>query len=81
MAGPAACPARSRFRGTSNYAGFRRVIGYQCGSIGIFERDLPRKPGDELKLTVEPLRSGAPGGAWTVSKTKFKDGRPIVVSH
>jgi Family of unknown function (DUF6152) len=39
------------------------------------------KPGDELKLTVEPLRSGAPGGAWTVSKTKFKDGRPIVVSH
>jgi hypothetical protein len=42
---------------------------------------LPRKPGDELKLTVEPLRSGAPGDAWTVSKTKFKDGRPIVVSH
>src|SRR5215510_14932193 len=39
------------------------------------------KPGDELKLTVEPLRSGAPGGAWTVSKTKFKDGRPIEVSH
>jgi hypothetical protein len=39
------------------------------------------KPGDELKLTVEPLRSGAPGGAWAVSKTKFKDGRPIEVSH
>ena len=39
------------------------------------------KPGDELKMTIEPLRSGAPGGAWNVGKTKFKDGRPIVVSH
>jgi hypothetical protein len=39
------------------------------------------KAGDELKLTIEPLRSGAPGGAWSVSKTKFKDGRPIAVSH
>jgi hypothetical protein len=37
------------------------------------------KPGDELKATIEPLRSGAPGGAWNVTKTKFKDGRPIVV--
>lgn len=39
------------------------------------------KAGDELKLTIEPLRSGAPGGAWSVSKTRFKDGRPIMVSH
>ena len=39
------------------------------------------KAGDELTLTVEPLRSGAPGGAWSVSKTKFKDGTPIMVSH
>jgi uncharacterized protein DUF6152 len=39
------------------------------------------KPGDELKATIEPLRSGAPGGAWNVAKTKFKDGRPIVVTH
>jgi Family of unknown function (DUF6152) len=39
------------------------------------------KPGDELKMTIEPLRSGAPGGAWNVGRTKFKDGRPIVVSH
>ena len=23
------------------------------------------KPGDELQLTVEPLRSGAPGGSWS----------------
>lgn len=39
------------------------------------------KTGDELKLTIEPLRSGAPGGSWAVSKTKYKSGQPIVVSH
>lgn len=36
------------------------------------------KPGDEIKLTVEPLRSGAPGGAWNASKIKFKGGEPIL---
>jgi hypothetical protein len=35
------------------------------------------KPGDELVLTIDPLRSGAPGGAWSLARTKFKDGRPI----
>jgi hypothetical protein len=39
------------------------------------------KSGDELKMRIEPLRSGAPGGSWNVGKTKFKDGRPIVVTH
>ncbi len=39
------------------------------------------KPGDELKLKVDPLRSGAPGGAWNVNKATFKDGRPLVVTH
>jgi hypothetical protein len=39
------------------------------------------KPGDQIKLTVEPLRSGAPGGAWNAEKIRFKDGQPIVVSH
>jgi hypothetical protein len=39
------------------------------------------KPGDELKLMVDPLRSGAPGGSWNVNKVKFKNGDPIVVSH
>jgi hypothetical protein len=39
------------------------------------------KPGDELKLTIEPLRSVAPGGSWSVSKTKLKDGQPILVSQ
>jgi hypothetical protein len=39
------------------------------------------KAGDEVRLTVEPLRSGAPGGAWNVNKIKYKDGRPIAVTH
>jgi hypothetical protein len=36
------------------------------------------KTGDELRLTIEPLRSGAPGGAWNVNRIKFMDGKPIV---
>jgi len=37
------------------------------------------KPGDELRITVDPLRSGAPGGEWHAHKTTYKDGTPIVV--
>jgi hypothetical protein len=36
------------------------------------------KPGDNVVMTFDPLRSGAPGGSWNVRKIKFKDGRPIV---
>jgi hypothetical protein len=36
------------------------------------------KPGDELVLKVDPLRSGAPGGSWNASKSKFKDGKAIL---
>jgi hypothetical protein len=36
------------------------------------------KSGDEIRLTIEPLRSGAPGGAWNVNRIKFMDGQPIV---
>ena len=36
------------------------------------------KPGDELKMTIDPLRSGAPGGAWSEKKTSFSSGQPIV---
>jgi len=39
------------------------------------------KSGDEIRLTVEPLRSGAPGGAWNVNTVKFKDGQPVVASR
>jgi hypothetical protein len=36
------------------------------------------KTGDQIKLSIDPLRSGAPGGAWTGQKTNFSDGRPVV---
>ena len=36
------------------------------------------KTGDEIKITIDPLRSGAPGGAWTAQKTNYPDGRPVV---
>ena len=39
------------------------------------------KPGDELILKIDPLRSGAPGGAFNVNKVTFKDGSPIVAPH
>jgi hypothetical protein len=39
------------------------------------------KPGDELQMMVDPLRSGAPGGSWNVNKIKYKSGDPIVASH
>jgi hypothetical protein len=39
------------------------------------------KPGDEVQMTIDPLRSGAPGGAWNVNKIKYKNGTPIVVSR
>jgi hypothetical protein len=39
------------------------------------------KPGDEVQMTIDPLRSGAPGGAWSVNKIKYKNGNPIVVTH
>jgi Family of unknown function (DUF6152) len=36
------------------------------------------KAGDQIKVRIAPLRSGAPGGAWVTQKIKFRDGRPIV---
>jgi hypothetical protein len=37
------------------------------------------RPGDELVLRIDPLRTGAPGGSWSPGKTWwFKDGRPLV---
>ena len=36
------------------------------------------KTGDQLKMTIDPLRSGAPGGSWSEKKTNFTSGQPIV---
>src|SRR5262245_54015846 len=38
------------------------------------------KAGDEVIMTIAPLRSGAPGGAWTPQGTKFRDGKAITIS-
>ena len=38
-------------------------------------------PGTELRMMVDPLRSGAPGGAWSAQKTKLKDGSSVVPTH
>ena len=35
------------------------------------------KPGDEIIITIQPLRSGAPGGSWNTSTPKYMDGRPL----
>ena len=35
-------------------------------------------PGTQLKMTIDPLRSGAPGGSWSEKKTNFSSGQPIV---
>jgi hypothetical protein len=39
------------------------------------------KPGDELRMRIAPLRSGAPGGAWAADQISFRDGRALDVSH
>jgi hypothetical protein len=38
------------------------------------------KAGDELKMKVAPLRSGAPGGQWTPEGTKYRDGKAVLVT-
>ena len=39
------------------------------------------KAGDELRIQVKPLRSGAPGGAWDIPTVFYKDGRPLPLKH
>jgi len=36
------------------------------------------KPGDEIKVTINPLHSGAEGGSYQPAQVKFKDGRLVV---
>jgi hypothetical protein len=36
------------------------------------------KTGDQIKLSIDPLRSGAPGGAWNGQKVNFSTGQPVV---
>ena len=39
------------------------------------------KVGDELKMRIAPLRSGAPGGAWAPNQISFRDGRELDASQ
>ena len=36
------------------------------------------KSGDQIKVSIDPLRSGAPGGAWIGQRVNFRSGRPVV---
>ena len=64
--------------------GESQVWNLEGGAPGGLARDgwnaktLP--PGTELKMTIDPLRSGAPGGSWSVQKTKHLDGSPVVAA-
>ncbi len=35
------------------------------------------KPGDEIKVTINPLHSGAEGGSFQPTQVRFKDDRPV----
>jgi len=68
-----------------DYDGGSTVWNLEGGSPSLLVREgwtrTTLKPGDEITLTVAPLRSGAPGGSWNAGKIKFKDGQPILVSQ
>ena len=53
-------------------------------SPGILGRDgwssRSLKAGDEVQVTIDPLRSGAPGGAWIGQRINFLCGRPVVTA-
>ena len=51
------------------------------GAPGLLVRDgmngRSLKPGDEITAKINPLHSGAEGGAYQPQLLKFKDGRPV----
>jgi Family of unknown function (DUF6152) len=53
------------------------------GAPGMLVRDgmtaKSLKPGDEIKVTINPLHSGADGGSYQPIEVKFQDGRPVAV--
>jgi hypothetical protein len=36
------------------------------------------RPGDRVRMKIEPLRSGSPGGAWYPRQVSREDGTPVV---
>jgi hypothetical protein len=39
------------------------------------------KPGDQIKATIAPLRSGANGGSWTPQQLHFRNGKAVAIAH
>jgi hypothetical protein len=39
------------------------------------------KPGDQIKATISPLRSGGTGGSWTPEQLHFRDGKAVAVGR
>jgi hypothetical protein len=39
------------------------------------------RPGDRLRMKIEPLRSGTPGGAWYPRQVSHEDGTPVVAQR
>jgi Family of unknown function (DUF6152) len=62
--------------------GTSEIWNLEGGSPSLLVRDgwtsKSLQPGDEIQMRIDPLRSGAPGGAFQAIRIKFKDGRPIV---
>ena len=52
------------------------------GAPGLLAREgmhaTSMKPGDEIMVTINPLHSGAEGGAFQPALVRFKDGHPVV---
>jgi hypothetical protein len=42
---------------------------------------LTLKPGDQIKATISPLRSGATGGSWTPQELHFRNGKAVAVAR
>jgi hypothetical protein len=42
---------------------------------------LTLKPGDQIKATIAPLRSGASGGSWTPQELSFRNGKAVAVGR
>ncbi len=39
------------------------------------------KPGDQIRATVAPLRSGATGGSWLPQELSYRNGKAVAVGH
>jgi hypothetical protein len=52
------------------------------GAPGMLVRDgmnsRSLRPGDEIKVMINPLHGGAEGGSFQPMQVKFKDGKPVV---